>query len=105
LVIVVRDVSSALLHPHDRRIDHLHRRVLTDRQRIHDPVPGTSLPPTELQTAYRRTGTSEIPPVTGHIPDMPKSTRMTLNGHRAFKTKTICTLTTVFVKASREMIA
>jgi hypothetical protein len=51
LVIVVRDASSVPLRPHDRRLDHLHRRVLTDRQCIHDPVPGAGLQkiPPELQ--------------------------------------------------------
>ncbi|WP_210253828.1 hypothetical protein, partial [Bradyrhizobium sp. S69] len=42
MVIVVRDISSVLLHPRDRRTDHLHRRVLTGRQCVHDPVTGAS---------------------------------------------------------------
>lgn len=48
-MIVVRHVSSALLHPHDQRIDHLHRRSLTGRQCIHDPVAVAGLPSTDLQ--------------------------------------------------------
>jgi hypothetical protein len=39
LVIVVRDTGSVLVHAHDGGIDHLHRRVMTGGQRIHDPVP------------------------------------------------------------------
>jgi hypothetical protein len=40
LVIVVRDAGSVLVHAHDRRIDHLHLRIMTGGQRIHDPVDG-----------------------------------------------------------------
>ena len=39
LMIVVRDTGSVLVYAHDRGIDHLHRRVMTGRQRIYDPVP------------------------------------------------------------------
>jgi len=34
-----------LVHTDDRGINHLHRRVVTGSQRIHDPVPDASLPP------------------------------------------------------------
>ncbi len=34
------------MHAHDGCIDHLHRRVMTGGQRIHDPIPDASLPPT-----------------------------------------------------------
>jgi hypothetical protein len=37
LVIVVRD--TLLVDAHDGGIDHLHRRIITGGQRIHDPVP------------------------------------------------------------------
>jgi len=35
-----------LIFDEDGGIDHLHRRVTTSGQRIHDPVPNASLPPT-----------------------------------------------------------
>lgn len=34
------------MHAYDGGIDHLHRRVMTGGQRIHDPIPDASLPPT-----------------------------------------------------------
>jgi hypothetical protein len=45
LVIVVRDTRSVLVHAHDGGIDHLHRRIMTGGQRIHDSVPDASPPP------------------------------------------------------------
>ena len=45
LVIVVRDTGSVLVHAHDRGINHLHRRVMTGSQCIHDLIPDASLPP------------------------------------------------------------
>jgi hypothetical protein len=47
LLIVVRDAGSVLVHAHDGGIDHLHGRVVTGGQCIHDPVPDASLPPTD----------------------------------------------------------
>jgi hypothetical protein len=38
LVIVIRDAYSVLVHAHDAGTDHLHRRIMTGGQRIHDPV-------------------------------------------------------------------
>jgi hypothetical protein len=46
LVIVVRDTGSLLVHAHSGGIGHLHRRVMTGGQRIHDLVPYASPPPT-----------------------------------------------------------
>jgi hypothetical protein len=46
LVIVVRDTGAVLVHAHDRGIDHLHRRIMTGSQRIHDLIPDASPPPT-----------------------------------------------------------
>jgi hypothetical protein len=46
LVIVVRDAGSVLMHAYDGGIDHLHGRVMTGGQGIHDPVPYAGLPPT-----------------------------------------------------------
>jgi len=34
-----------LVHAHDGGIDHLHRRIVTSGQRIHDPVANASPPP------------------------------------------------------------
>jgi hypothetical protein len=45
LVIVVRNAGSVLVHAHDGGIDHLHCRIMTGGQRIHDLVPDASLPP------------------------------------------------------------
>ena len=45
LVIVVRDAGSVLVHAHDRGIDHLPSRVVTDRQCFDDLVPDASLSP------------------------------------------------------------
>ncbi|MDA9504266.1 hypothetical protein XI09_05780 [Bradyrhizobium sp. CCBAU 11386] len=46
LVAIVRDAGSVLVYTHDGGIDHLHRRVVTGGQRIHDPVPDARPPPT-----------------------------------------------------------
>jgi hypothetical protein len=73
LMIVVRDASSVLVHPHDRRIDHLHRRIMTDDHRIHDPVPHASPPPTAKPD--NRHFRDYL--LTGRAADMPKSTKMT----------------------------
>jgi len=45
LVIVVRDTRSVLVHAHNGGIDHLHRRVMTGGQRIHDLVPHAASAP------------------------------------------------------------
>jgi hypothetical protein len=48
LVIVVRHTGSVLVHADDAGINHLHRRVMTDRKRNHDLVPDASpSPPNE----------------------------------------------------------
>jgi hypothetical protein len=57
LVIVVRDAGSVLVHPHDGSIDHLHCRVMTGGQRIHDPVPYASLAPTNEAIVASGAGT------------------------------------------------
>jgi hypothetical protein len=38
LLIVISDAGSVLVHAHDGSIDHLHRRIMTGGQRIHDTV-------------------------------------------------------------------
>ena len=44
--VIVRNAGSVLMHADDGCIDHLHRHVMTGGQRIHDPIPDASLPPT-----------------------------------------------------------
>ena len=44
------------VHAHDGGIDHLHRRVMTSGQRIHDPVPYASLSPTNEAIIASGTG-------------------------------------------------
>jgi hypothetical protein len=56
LVIVVRDTGAMLVHAHDRSIDHLHRRIMTISQRIHDLVPDASPPPTNEAILTSGTG-------------------------------------------------
>lgn len=38
----IEDAGTMLVHADDRRIDHLHRRIMCGGQRIHDPVADTS---------------------------------------------------------------
>ena len=44
--VIVRNAGSVPMHARGGCIDHLHRRVMTGGQRIHDPIPDASLPPT-----------------------------------------------------------
>jgi hypothetical protein len=60
-MIVVRDAGSVLVHPHDRRVDHLHRRIMTGDQRIHDLVPNASPPPTNEAIIAGRAGDHRSP--------------------------------------------
>jgi hypothetical protein len=66
-------LGSVLVHADDRGIDHLHRRVTTGGQCIHDPVPDASPPPPNeaivtsgagtvvlRQVAPWRTGTQDL---------------------------------------------
>jgi hypothetical protein len=57
LVIVVRNTGSVLVHAHDAGIDHLHCRVMTGDQRIHDLVPHASPPPTNEAIVASGAGT------------------------------------------------
>src|ERR1700738_2562432 len=52
-----RDPGSVLVHANNGGIDHLHRRVMTGGQRIHDPVPYASLPPTNEAIITSSAGT------------------------------------------------
>jgi hypothetical protein len=56
-MIVVRDTGPLLVHAHNGGINHLHRRVMTGSQRIHDLVPDASLPPTNEANVTGRAGT------------------------------------------------
>ncbi len=63
LLYVVGDAGSMLVHSHDGGMDHLHRRVMTGGQCIHDPVPYTSLPPTNeaiIESGARTIGFRQI---------------------------------------------
>jgi hypothetical protein len=59
-MIVVRDAGPVLVHAHDRGINHLHRRVMTGSQRIHDLVPDASLPPPNDAIVTGRAGTKGL---------------------------------------------
>ena len=45
-----------LVHADDRRIDHLHGRIMSGGQRLHDPVPDASPPPANEPIVASRTG-------------------------------------------------
>jgi len=45
LLPVPRDAGPVLVRAYDRRINHLHGRVMSDGQRLHDLVPDASPPP------------------------------------------------------------
>jgi hypothetical protein len=49
-----------LVHAHDRGIDHLHRRIMTGSQRIHDLVPYASPPPTNEAIVTSSAGTKGL---------------------------------------------
>src|SRR5271169_118555 len=57
LVIVVGHACPVLVHTDDGGINHLHRRVMTGSQRIHDPVPDASPPPPNEAIVTGGTGT------------------------------------------------
>ena len=53
---VSRDTGPMLAHAHDRRIDHLHRRIMSSGQRLHDPVPDAGPPPANEPIVASRSG-------------------------------------------------
>src|SRR5258705_5229474 len=72
LVIVVCDACSVLVHAHDRGIDHLHRRVVTGGQPIHDLVPDASPSPANETIVTGGPGTislRQVPPCGTRAPD------------------------------------
>jgi hypothetical protein len=55
LAAVIGDAGTLLVHADDGRVDHLHCRIMSSSQRIHDPVPHASAPPAnEAVVASRR---------------------------------------------------
>lgn len=60
MVIVTCYACSVLVHPRDRGIDHLDRRVVTGGQGIHNPVPNASLPPTDKAIVASGAGTNTM---------------------------------------------
>jgi hypothetical protein len=60
LLSVARDAGPVLVHTHDRRVDHLHRRIMSGRKRIHDPVPDSSPPPANEAIVASRMGTIAV---------------------------------------------
>ena len=56
LLIIASDAGSVLMHSHDGRIDHLHRRIMTSGHRIHDPVRDAGPPPANEPIVASRTG-------------------------------------------------
>ena len=56
LLFIARDAGPVLVHAHDSRIYHLHRRIMSGRQRIHDPVPDASPPPANEAIVASRMG-------------------------------------------------
>ena len=53
---VCRDRGPMLVHAHDRRIDHLHRRIMSSGQHLHDPVPDAGPPPANEPIVASGTG-------------------------------------------------
>jgi hypothetical protein len=45
-----------LVHAHDRRIDHVHRRIMSSGESLHDPVPDAGPPPANEPIVASRTG-------------------------------------------------
>jgi hypothetical protein len=57
LLVVISDSGSVLVHAHNGSIDHLHRRVMSCGQRIHDPIPNAGPPPPDEAIITSGTGT------------------------------------------------
>jgi hypothetical protein len=87
LVIVVRDTGSVLVHAHDGGIDHLHRRIMTGSQRIHDLVPDASPPPTSEAIVTSGTGAIGRWQVRHGAPER-RTQKMPLSTRRSFTRRT-----------------
>ena len=59
-MIVARDTGSVLVHAHNGGIDHLHRRIMTGGQRVHDLVPDASPPPPNEAIVASGIGTERL---------------------------------------------
>jgi hypothetical protein len=60
LAAVIGDAGPMLVYADDRGIDHLHRRIMSGSQRIHDPVPDASPPPANKAIVASRMGTVAV---------------------------------------------
>jgi limonene-1,2-epoxide hydrolase len=60
LLIIASDAGSVLMHSHDGRIDHLHRRIMHCGQCIHDLVPDPSPSPANEAIVTSRIGTKRL---------------------------------------------
>src|SRR5262249_5287231 len=60
LAAVVSDADTMLVHADDGRIDHLHRRIVSHRQRSRNPVPDTRPPPANEAIVASRRGTAAV---------------------------------------------
>jgi len=56
LLTITRDAGSVLMHTYDRRIDHLHRRIMSCGQCIHNQVPDACLSPANEAIVTGRIG-------------------------------------------------
>jgi len=56
LLFIARETGPVLVHAHDSRIYHLQRRIMSGRQRIHDPVPDASPSPANEAIVASRMG-------------------------------------------------
>ena len=54
---VIGDAGTMLVHTDDRRIDHLHRRIMNGSHRIHELVPHANAPPANEAVVASRRGT------------------------------------------------
>jgi hypothetical protein len=87
LVIVVRDTGSVLMHAHDGGIDHLHRRVVTGSQRIHDLLPDASPPPPNEAIVTGGAGTIDFWQSRHDAPER-RTQKMPLSTRRSFTRRT-----------------
>jgi hypothetical protein len=67
LLIIASDAGSVLMHSHDGRIDHLHRRIMHCSQCIHDLVPDASPFPPNEAIVTSRIGTKRLGQIALHF--------------------------------------
>jgi hypothetical protein len=83
LLSVFRDAGPMLVHALDRRIDHLHRRIISSGQRLHDPVPDAGPPPANEPIVASRTGSVGVREIRHGAPDR-KTQNVPLRTRRSF---------------------